>query len=280
MTIGPSPARPAAWPPVRLRGLEGRRRGADEVDRPLRRAARDHCQLRQPGIIDTPMIRAGRPRPGNGRSRRRRSDVWARRRRWRRSSCSWSRRARASCRAPTSTSTVACYMDGARRPDPSGRRGPTWRGTGVRPRRSAEAPGAWPSGSSDCRRGSRWCRCCRRSATTASSSAASSTTRPSSGSPTRRAAQRLRWWIDDENEPRDLRDRPGALRRSVPPALGDRLAGGLRRVPRVLRELPAAGRGYGDPRHARRPGRRRPAPVRRRLRRDLVPRGKDVPAPR
>ena len=58
--------------------------------------------------------------------------------------------------------------------------------------------------------------------------------------------------------PRDRGHRARALRRPLPPAVGDRLAGGLRRVPRVLRELPAARGGHGDPRHARR-SRRAPA---------------------
>ena len=79
---------------------------------------------------------------------------------------------------------------------------------------------------------------------------------------------------------RDRGHRAGAVRRSLPASLGDRLAGGLRRVPRVLRELPPAGRRHGDPRHARRSRRGGAASLRRGLRRDLGPGGADLPAPR
>ena len=83
--------------------------GADEVDRPLRRPARHHRELRQPrGHRDADDRDVAAPRRASVPLRPRRSAVPARRKRWPRSSCCSPRRRRASCTAPTWTSTAAC----------------------------------------------------------------------------------------------------------------------------------------------------------------------------
>ena len=98
--------------------------------------------------------------------------------------------------------------------------------------------------------------------------------------PDKASRSKLQVVAERRARPRDRGHRARPVRRPLPPALGDRLAGGLRRVHQVLRGLPRARRRHGDPGHARRSGRRGAASVRRRLRPGLGARRHHVPAPR